>query len=208
MVALITHEMETQRQNPVEEPIAPMRFRKAGAGRVPPAATAEPRPQAGERDRFKSNGAEGLSVEIETQTEAQSHKARSREPLPFDSGVAIRLYLREVGQVKRLTPQQQTELAARTKKGDRKARRQLITASLHLVVRIARNYEDLGLPLLDLVSEGNLGLLKAIARFDPAKEDNFATHSSWWIRKSIKRALATWRPQVSMPASKLLPQAA
>ena len=208
MVALITHYTETQHRNPVEEPIAPMRRWKARAGRVPPAARAKPHPQAGERGGFKSHRAEGLSAEIESETEALSDEARSREPLSLGSGVAIRLCLREVGPVKRLTSQQQTDLAARTKKGDRKARRQLITASLRLVVRIARNYEDLRLPLLDLVSEGNLGLLKAVARFDPTKGDSFATHSSWWIRQSIKRALATRPSQVSLPAPKLLAQAA
>jgi DNA-directed RNA polymerase sigma subunit (sigma70/sigma32) len=105
-------------------------------------------------------------------------------------GKAIKLYLREIGQVKLLTPREELELVARIKKGGRKARERLITANLRRVVKISREYEDIGLPLLDLISEGNLGLLKAVERFDSAKGGNFSAYSSWWIKHSIKRALA------------------
>ena len=103
---------------------------------------------------------------------------------------AIHLYLREIGQVELLTPQQELELVLEVKQGNEKARHRLLTASLRRVVQISREYENIGLPLLDLISEGNLGLLKAIERFDPAKGDEFASFSTWWIKQSIKRALA------------------
>src|SRR5580704_9820222 len=92
-----------------------------------------------------------------------------REVNRYDGDTAIKLYLREIGQVKLLTPQEEIELAARIKKGDKKAREQMIKANLRLVVKIARDYEGIGLPLLDLISEGNIGLMKAVERFDPKK---------------------------------------
>jgi RNA polymerase primary sigma factor len=82
---------------------------------------------------------------------------------------AIHLYLREIGQVELLTPQQELELVLEIKQGNQKARHRLLTASLRRVVQISREYESIGLPLLDLISEGNMGLLKAIERFDPAR---------------------------------------
>ncbi|HEV2692051.1 MAG TPA: sigma-70 factor domain-containing protein, partial [Verrucomicrobiae bacterium] len=84
-----------------------------------------------------------------------------RESERHDGDTAIRLYLREIGQVKLLTPQEEIELAAKIKKGDKKAREHMIKANLRLVVKIARDYEGIGLPLLDLISEGNIGLMKA-----------------------------------------------
>src|SRR4029077_3274175 len=100
---------------------------------------------------------------------------RSRERGAYDSDTAIKLYLREIGLVKLLTPQEEIELAARIKKGDKKAREQMIKANLRLVVKIARDYEGIGLPLLDLISEGNIGLMKAVERFDPAKGGKLST---------------------------------
>src|SRR5207302_5716535 len=91
-----------------------------------------------------------------------------RERSSYDGDTAIKLYLREIGQVKLLTPQEEIELAARIKKRDKKAREQMIKANLRLVVKIAWDYEGIGLPLLDLISEGNIGLMKAVECFDPA----------------------------------------
>jgi DNA-directed RNA polymerase sigma subunit (sigma70/sigma32) len=95
---------------------------------------------------------------------------RSSESLHGDT---LQLYLREIGQVKLITPQEEIALAKRIKKGDRKAREQMITANLRLVVKIARDYEDLGLPLLDLINEGNIGLMKGVERFKPANAQSF-----------------------------------
>jgi RNA polymerase primary sigma factor len=122
-----------------------------------------------------------------------------RERSSYDSDTAIKLYLREIGQVKLLTPQEEVELAARIKKGDKKAREQMIKANLRLVVKIARDYEGLGLPLLDLISEGNIGLMKAVERFDPAKGGKLSTYGAWWIKQSIKRALANQSKTIRLP---------
>jgi len=122
-----------------------------------------------------------------------------RERPSYDGDTAIKLYLREIGQVKLLTPQEEIELAARIKKGDKKAREQMIKANLRLVVKIARDYEGIGLPLLDLISEGNIGLMKAVERFDPAKGGKLSTYGSWWIKQSIKRALANQSKTIRLP---------
>jgi RNA polymerase primary sigma factor len=116
-----------------------------------------------------------------------------------DTDTAFRLYLREIGQVKLLTPQEEIELAAKIKKGDKKAREHMIKANLRLVVKIARDYEGIGLPLLDLISEGNIGLMKAVERFDPKKGGKLSTYGSWWIKQSIKRALANQSKTIRLP---------
>ncbi len=125
--------------------------------------------------------------------------AVERERGSYDGDTAIKLYLREIGQVKLLTPQEEIELAAKIKKGDKKAREHMIKANLRLVVKIARDYEGIGLPLLDLISEGNIGLMKAVERFDPAKGGKLSTYGSWWIKQSIKRALANQSKTIRLP---------
>lgn len=122
-----------------------------------------------------------------------------KERSSYDNDTAIKLYLREIGQVKLLTPEEEVELAARIKKGDKKAREQMIKANLRLVVKIAHDYEGLGLPLLDLISEGNIGLMKAVERFDPAKGGKLSTYGAWWIKQSIKRALANQSKTIRLP---------
>src|SRR6187401_3577120 len=122
-----------------------------------------------------------------------------RERGSYDGDTAIKLYLREIGQVKLLTPQEEIELAAKIKKGDKKAREHMIKANLRLVVKIARDYDGIGLPLLDLISEGNIGLMKAVERFDPKKGGKLSTYGSWWIKQSIKRALANQSKTIRLP---------
>ncbi len=122
-----------------------------------------------------------------------------KERTSYDGDTAIKLYLREIGQVKLLTPQEEIELAAKIKKGDKKAREQMIKANLRLVVKIAYDYENFGLPLLDLINEGNIGLMKAVERFDPAKGGKLSTYGSWWIKQSIKRALANQSKTIRLP---------
>jgi RNA polymerase primary sigma factor len=124
---------------------------------------------------------------------------RERERGSYDGDTAIKLYLREIGQVKLLTPEEEITLAARIKRGDKKARELMIKANLRLVVKIARDYEGIGLPLLDLISEGNIGLMKAVERFDPAKGGKLSTYGSWWIKQSIKRALANQSKTIRLP---------
>jgi len=116
-----------------------------------------------------------------------------------DSDTGIKIYLREIGQIPLLTPQEEIELAARIKKGDREARALMIKANLRLVVKIAHDYANLGLPMLDLVSEGNIGLMKAVERFDPAKGAKLSTYAAWWIKQSIKRALVNQSKTIRLP---------
>src|SRR6202047_2851741 len=116
-----------------------------------------------------------------------------------DSETSIKIYLREIMQTPLLTAQQEIELAARIKKGDQKARAWMIKANLRLVVKIAHSYSNLGLPLLDLISEGNIGLMKAVERFEPAKGGKLSTYSAWWIKLSIKRALANQSKTIRLP---------
>ena len=116
-----------------------------------------------------------------------------------DSETSVKIYLREIRQTPLLTPQQEIELADRSKKGDQKARAWMIKANLLLVVKIAHDYSNLGLPLLDLISEGNIGLMKAVERFDPAKGGKLSTYSAWWIKQSIKRALANQSKTIRLP---------
>jgi RNA polymerase primary sigma factor len=124
-----------------------------------------------------------------------------RESVPTSEGAgsALAAYLRDVGEVPLLTPDQEIELAARIKKGDRAAREHMIRANLRLVVKIARDYEHLGLPLLDLISEGTIGLMKAVDRFDPAKGGKLSTYGSWWIKQQIRRALANQGRTIRLP---------
>jgi RNA polymerase primary sigma factor len=114
-------------------------------------------------------------------------------------GDALQLYLREIGQVKLLTPQEEIALAGRIKRGDQEAREQMIKANLRLVVKIARDYEGLGVPLLDLINEGNIGLMKGVARFDPEKGAKLSTYASWWIKQNIKLALANQSKTIRLP---------
>src|SRR5216117_60089 len=116
-----------------------------------------------------------------------------------DSDTGIKIYLREIGQIPLLTPQQEIELAAKIKRGDKKARAQMIKANLRLVVKIAHDYSNLGLPLLDLISEGNIGLMKAVERFDPQKGGKLSTYAAWWIKQSIKRALSNQSKTIRLP---------
>ena len=117
----------------------------------------------------------------------------------YDGDTAFHLYLREIGRTPLLTPQEEIELARRIRKGDRKAREQMIKANLRLVVKIARDYEGYGLPLLDLINEGNIGLMKGVERFDPKKGAKLSTYAAWWIKQAIKRALANQSKTIRLP---------
>ena len=111
----------------------------------------------------------------------------------------IGLYLREISQVPLLTPRDEVKLAGQIKRGNKKAREKMITANLRLVVKIAHDFGNYGLPLLDLISEGNIGLMKAVERFDPKKGGKLSTYASWWIKQSIKRALANQSKTIRLP---------
>jgi RNA polymerase primary sigma factor len=112
---------------------------------------------------------------------------------------AFHLYVREIGQTKLLTPQEEVQLARRIQKGDAKAREHMIKANLRLVVKIARDYENYGLPLLDLINEGNIGLMRAVEKFDPSKGAKLSTYAAWWIKQSIRRALSDQSKTIRIP---------
>ena len=112
---------------------------------------------------------------------------------------AIKLYMQEIGQIPLITREEEVVLAGRIKKGDEEARSKMIKANLRLVVKIAHDYNNFGLPLLDLISEGNIGLIKAVERFDPNKGGKLSTYAAWWIKQSIKRALANQSKTIRLP---------
>jgi RNA polymerase primary sigma factor len=116
-----------------------------------------------------------------------------------ETDTGLNRYLREIGRFSLLTPQQEIELAGKIKKGDAEARERMINSNLRLVVTIAHDYANLGLPLLDLISEGNIGLTKAVDRFDPTKGAKLSTYAMWWIKQSIKRALADQSKTIRLP---------
>ncbi len=114
--------------------------------------------------------------------------------------VGLETYFKEINQIDLLTPQEEKELAHRVRAGDPEAREHMTKANLRLVVSIAKNYVDRGLSLLDLIEEGNIGLLKAVERFDPHEECRFSTYATWWIKQSIKRALIDTVKTVRIPS--------
>lgn len=111
----------------------------------------------------------------------------------------IRLYLQEIGKTPLLKPSEEVELAGEIQNGSIEARDKMIKANLRLVVKIANDYSNFGLPLLDLISEGNIGLIKAVERFDPTKGGKLSTYAAWWIKQSIKRALANQSKTIRLP---------
>ncbi len=152
-----------------------------------------------ETEATTSSAAAPFDAPLAKPVESDTTQFVRRETDRPDGDNSFRLYLQEIGRVKLLTAQEEIELAARIKKGDAKAREHMIKANLRLVVKIARDYEGIGLPLLDLISEGNIGLMKAVEKFDPAKGGKLSTYGSWWIKQSIKRALANQSKTIRLP---------
>jgi RNA polymerase primary sigma factor len=120
------------------------------------------------------------------------------EPDPLERS-GLQLYLQEIAKTPLLTIAEEIQLARRIRRGDKAARDHMISANLRLVVKIAHDYKDFGLPLLDLISEGNIGLIKAVERFDPRKGGKLSTYAAWWIKQSIKRALANQSKTIRLP---------
>ena len=125
-----------------------------------------------------------------------------QQPIPsmaYDSDSSLKLYLREISKTPLLTVEEENELAERIRAGDKDARNHMIKANLRLVVKIAHDYSGYGLSLSDLISEGNIGLMNAVERFDPGKGGKLSTYGAWWIKQSIKRALANQSKTIRLP---------
>ena len=146
----------------------------------------------------KSN-TEDISIVVSRQLGPALDKPEVIDKLPASDTSAIKLYLQEIGRVPLLKPAEEVELARRIQKGDADARKSMIHANLRLVVKIAHDYTNFGLPLLDLLREGNIGLIKAVERFDPDKGGKLSSYAAWWIKQSIKRALANQSKTIRLP---------
>ena len=138
-------------------------------------------------------------IEVNRSVTAVSPEVEDVRDLPSSEKSTIKLYLQEIGKTPLLKPSEEVELAALIQQGDHKARERMIKANLRLVVKIAHDYSNFGLPLLDLISEGNIGLVKAVERFDPSKGGKLSTYAAWWIKQSIKRALANQSKTIRLP---------
>jgi RNA polymerase primary sigma factor len=131
-------------------------------------------------------------------TKDRSGRPRGSTTIPAD--FSIEIYLREINRVKLLTPEQERALAERVQAGDLEARNDLAAANLRLVVSIAKRYMNRGLSLLDLIEEGNVGLMRAVEKFDPGANCRFSTYATWWIKQAIRRALTNTVKTVRIPS--------
>ena len=116
---------------------------------------------------------------------------------------ALQQYLREAAEVPLLTAQEEISLAHRIQQGDERAREHMIRANLRLVVKIARDYEGFGLPLLDMINEGNIGLMRAVEKFDPSKGCRFSTYAALWISQGVRRGLAYQAKTIRLPINQI-----
>ena len=128
--------------------------------------------------------------------------AKAARPIN-ESNRSLSQYLEEIGQFEPLHPSREVELAQAIKKGDRMAMKELVEANLRFVVSVAKDYQGQGLPLTDLINEGNLGLIKAAKRFDETRGFKFISYAVWWIRQSILQALAEQSRIVRLPLNKI-----
>lgn len=147
---------------------------------------------------------EQVAAAYEAERAAQTGRDVAVDNGPADlSGLAqsdsLRLYLREISRVPLLSAQDELALARRVERADRQARNHLIEANLRLVVAIAKKYVGQGLPLEDLVGEGNIGLIRAVAKFDPSKGFRFSTYATWWIKQAITRSILEGTRAVRLP---------
>ena len=144
----------------------------------------------------------GIELQAEPEREAEPEVEKPPPPpaQPFETTTdALQLFLREAGRHQLLTAAQEVELAKRIERGDRGAKQRMIQSNLRLVVSIAKNYRNQGLPFLDLIQEGTLGLIRAVEKFDWRRGYKFSTYATWWIRQAVARALADKARTIRMP---------
>lgn len=132
-------------------------------------------------------------------TETEDTAAEKEEQPYFSQADATRLYLKEIGFSPLLTAEEEVFFARKAQKGDAAARRRMIESNLRLVVKIARRYMNRGLALLDLIEEGNLGLIRAVEKFDPERGFRFSTYATWWIRQTIERGIMNQTRTIRLP---------
>jgi RNA polymerase primary sigma factor len=137
--------------------------------------------------------------EVERESEPEPKKTPPPAHVAETTTDALQLFLREAGRHQLLTAAQEVELAKRIERGDMAAKTQMIQANLRLVVSIAKNYRNQGLPFLDLIQEGTLGLIRAVEKFDWRRGYKFSTYATWWIRQAVARALADKARTIRMP---------
>lgn len=155
-----------------------------------------------EKEEGEEEGGAWLEEEGEGQAEgeqAASDEAGQEEGDETDSFDSVRVYLRSIRNVPLLTAQEEIDLSTRTHQGDQAARKQMIEANLRLVVSIGKRYLNRGLPFSDVIEEGNLGLLRAIEKFDPTRGFRFSTYASWWIQQAITRAIINQGKMIRLP---------
>ena len=143
---------------------------------------------------------EPASDDLENEEELSSEElAITAENVDAFADDSVRLYLREIGKIPLLTPEEEADLAQRIVKGDKKAKDKMVEANMRLVVSIAKRYGGRGLDFLDLIQEGNTGLLRAVDKFDPDKGFKFSTYATWWVRQAITRAIADQARTIRIP---------
>lgn len=142
-----------------------------------------------------------LSVEEEEEESEEVKQANARAAAYIDDVAddSVRLYLREIGKIPLLTAEEEIAIANRVVDGEKKAKDEMAEANMRLVVSIAKRYVGRGLDLLDLIQEGNTGLLRAVEKFDPSKGFKFSTYATWWIRQAITRAIADQARTIRIP---------
>ena len=145
----------------------------------------------------------GAELELEPVDDAPVEEEELVDPVElaaeYNLDDPVRMYLKEIGQIKLLTPEEEQELAARVAQGDKYAKNKLTEANLRLVVSIAKKYSGRGLHILDLIQEGNTGLIRAVDKFDYTKGNKFSTYATWWIRQAITRAIADQARTIRVP---------
>src|SRR5512146_2736113 len=142
---------------------------------------------------------EQSEADMEQQTAADSNEELASAILDEPQVDVTQLYLNEIGLAPLLTAEEEVALARRTVQGDFEARQTMIERNLRLVVNIAKHYSNRGLTLLDLVEEGNLGLIHALEKFDPERGFRFSTYATWWIRQTIERAVINQARTIRLP---------
>src|ERR1044071_1525407 len=176
---------------------------------MPPAAGHEGEPMSVSEDQAGTAYEEPELQEAEEEADEEPARAEiyaaldeldDEEPIELEMSTdSLQLFLKDVGKVDLLTAAQEVELAKRIERGDHRAKQEMVEANLRLVVSIAKRYRNQGLPFLDLIQEGTIGLVRAAEKFDYRKGFKFSTYATWWIRQAVARALADKARTIRMP---------